>query len=117
MAKPRRSLGRSDGMVEVEPIDEEGNPHPGRQAKKAPGPWPRGTRETAVFGGDCLSRLPFLGTECKPNIPFLMMADVVSVNGKVLPDSGRSDGPMSLSGPAQTMASQVAALYKEAPDA
>ena len=69
--------------------------------EKAPGPWPRGTRETAVFGGDCISRLPFGWTECKPNIPFLMMADVASVKGKVLPDSGRSDGPMGLSGPAQ----------------
>ena len=61
-------LSRSNGVVEVEPVDEEGNPHRGNRKEKTPGPWPRGTRETAVFGGDCLSRIPFVRTEGKPKV-------------------------------------------------
>ena len=65
-SKVRGPLGCPDGVVEVEPIHEEGDSHRGRGKEKAPGPWPRGTRETAVFGGDSPSTINPEGPEGKP---------------------------------------------------
>jgi hypothetical protein len=93
MVNPRRPLGCSNRVVEVESVDDKRNPHRGFQNKKAPGPWPRGTRETEVFGGDCLSSLPFEWTECNPKVPSPIRPGRVSVQGEILHGSGRSHSP------------------------
>ena len=66
-SKVRGPLCCSNGVVEVEPVHKERDPHGGTGKEKAPGPRPRGTRETAVFGGDSPSTINPVDPEGKPN--------------------------------------------------
>jgi hypothetical protein len=86
----------SSGLL-LEPVDEERDSHRGRGKEKAPGPWPRGTRETAVFGGDRLSTVRLKGPEGNPKARRCSSGCLAAMGYKLQRFAGR---PHSNPGPA-----------------
>ena len=91
-SKARGPFRCSNGVVEVEPVHEERDSHRGRGKEKAPGPWPRGTRETAVFGGDRLSTIRPEGPEGKPKARRCSSGCLAAMGYKLSRFSGRPHG-------------------------
>lgn len=80
----------------LEPVHEEGDSHRGRGKEKAPGPWPRGTRETAVFGGDSPSTVKPEEPEGKPKARGFPSGCLAAIGDKLPRFAGRPHGPVGL---------------------